>query len=93
MGKVGNSHKSNSPNTPKEKAAFKSEILKIMKKEFVGIVTTSEISNSLGISWNTAEKYMLELAIDSKVRRLKKKGVNLWVLLYPTKSGKVMRLG
>jgi Mn-dependent DtxR family transcriptional regulator len=93
MEKVGNSHKNSIPNTPEEKATFKSEILKIMRKEFVGIVTTSEISGSLDIAWNTAEKYLLELAIDGKVRRLKKKGVNLWVLLNPKKSGKVMRLG
>ena len=80
---MGKKHDNNSPNTPEEKVLIKSNILKIMKKDFVGIVTTSEISNSLNISWNTAEKYMLELAIDRKVQRVKKKGVNIWVLKKP----------
>jgi Mn-dependent DtxR family transcriptional regulator len=43
------------------------------------VVTTSEIANKFNISWNTAEKYLLELALDSKVERMKKAGVNLWV--------------
>lgn len=80
---MGKKHENNSPNTPEEKVLIKSNILKIMRKDFVGIVTTSEISNSLNISWNTAEKYMLELAIDRKVQRVKKKGVNIWLLRKP----------
>jgi Mn-dependent DtxR family transcriptional regulator len=52
-------------------------ILATIKKE--GVVTTSEISHILKVSWNTAEKYLLELALDKKVQRVKKTGVNLWV--------------
>ncbi len=43
------------------------------------IVTTSEIAGLLKVSWNTAEKYLLELGMDGKLRKIKKEGVNLWV--------------
>ncbi len=56
----------------------KKDILKFLKKETV--ITSSELANFLDISWNTADKYLLELALDGKVRRIKKKGVNLWLL-------------
>lgn len=55
-----------------------SEILKCIKKNKV--VTSSEIAKFLKISWNTADKYLLELALDKKVIRIKKQGVNLWIL-------------
>lgn len=54
------------------------KILEIIKKEKV--VTSSEIAEKLKISWNTAEKYLLELIIDGKIIKLKKSGVNLWML-------------
>jgi len=54
------------------------KIIELIKKEKV--VTSSEISKSLEISWNTAEKYLLELVIDGKIDKIKKLGVNLWVL-------------
>lgn len=44
------------------------------------VITTSELAEFLKVSWNTAEKNMLELALSGKVIRLKKAGVNLWVL-------------
>jgi Mn-dependent DtxR family transcriptional regulator len=44
------------------------------------IVTTSEIAGAFNISWNTAEKYLLELALENKVERMKKAGVNLWMI-------------
>jgi DeoR/GlpR family transcriptional regulator of sugar metabolism len=53
-------------------------IVKFIKKERV--VTTSEIAARFKVSWNTAEKHLLELALDGKIIRLKKVGVNLWVL-------------
>ena len=56
---------------------YKKDILSIIKKSRV--VTTSEIAEQLKISWNTAEKYLLELALDGSVLRIKKVGVNLWV--------------
>lgn len=55
-----------------------SAILKLIKSKTV--VTTAEISKDLKISWNTAEKYLLELTIEGKVQRIKKLGVNLWLL-------------
>ena len=56
----------------------KEKISKLIKKE--KIVTSSEIANYLNISWNTAEKYLLELVIDGKIDKIKKVGVNLWTL-------------
>ena len=54
------------------------EILKYLKEKKV--VTSSEIAKHLKISWNTADKYLLELALEKKVERIKKEGVNLWIL-------------
>ncbi len=44
------------------------------------VITSSELAKFLGMSWNTAEKYLTELIIDGKVEKIKKEGVNLWVL-------------
>jgi Mn-dependent DtxR family transcriptional regulator len=44
------------------------------------VITSSELARFLSVSWNTAEKYLLELVIDSKIARIKKEGVNLWML-------------
>jgi len=54
------------------------QILDLIKKERV--VTSSELAKFLGVSWNTAEKYLLELIIEGKIERIKKEGVNLWLL-------------
>jgi len=43
------------------------------------IVTSSEVAKFIKVSWNTAEKYLLELIIEGKLEKIKKKGVNLWV--------------
>ncbi len=56
----------------------KDKILKFLRQNRV--VTTSEIAKLLKISWNTAEKYLLELIIEGKVEKIKKEGVNLWML-------------
>ena len=53
------------------------QIFEIIKEKRV--VTTSEIASELKLSWNTAEKYLLELCLENKILRLKKSGVNLWV--------------
>jgi Mn-dependent DtxR family transcriptional regulator len=55
----------------------KEKILKLLGKERV--VTSSEVAKELKISWNTAEKYLLELIIEGKVEKIKKEGVNLWL--------------
>ena len=57
---------------------LKQQILDFAKKDRV--VTTAEIAKEFKISWNTAEKHLLELALDNKFKRIKKAGVNLWVL-------------
>ena len=44
------------------------------------VITSSELSKFLGVSWNTAEKYLLELGMDNKLIKIKKEGVNLWML-------------
>ena len=57
---------------------FKKEIMKAVVS--VKVVTTSEIAAELKVSWNTAEKHLLELTLDNKITRMKKAGVNLWVI-------------
>jgi predicted HTH transcriptional regulator len=57
---------------------LKGKILDFARKD--GVITTTEIANEFEICWNTAEKYLLELTLDNKFRRIKKEGVNLWVL-------------
>jgi len=54
------------------------KILSLVRKEKV--VTSSEVASFIGVSWNTAEKYLLELVIDGKIEKVKKIGVNLWLL-------------
>lgn len=43
------------------------------------VITSSELAKFIGVSWNTSEKYLLELALENKVLRIKKEGVNLWM--------------
>ena len=57
---------------------LKKNILDFSKKDRV--ITTAEIANHFQISWNTAERYLLELTLDNEFKRIKKAGVNLWVL-------------
>jgi len=54
------------------------EIFEYIKKE--KIVTSSEIAKHFELSWNTAEKYLLELVIEGRIEKIKKQGVNLWVI-------------
>lgn len=54
------------------------KVLKLLKKE--NVITSSELAKHLGVSWNTAEKYLLELVIENKIIKIKKEGVNLWIL-------------
>ncbi|MEK6852600.1 MAG: FaeA/PapI family transcriptional regulator [Nanoarchaeota archaeon] len=56
---------------------IKVAVLRLTEKSRV--VTTAEIATSLKISWNTAEKYLLELALEGKVERIKKTGANIWI--------------
>ena len=54
------------------------KIIELIKKEKV--VTSSEVASVLGVSWNTADKYLLELLVEGKINRIKKKGVTLWIV-------------
>jgi len=54
------------------------KIISFIRKERV--ITSSELAEHLDISWNTAEKYLVELIIAGKVEKFKKKGVNIWLL-------------
>jgi DeoR/GlpR family transcriptional regulator of sugar metabolism len=60
------------------KGRSEKEIINFIRKSRV--ITSSELANHLGVSWNTAEKYLLEEVIEKKVVKLKKLGVNLWML-------------
>ena len=42
--------------------------------------STIELAKKFKVNWNTAEKCLLELVIDGKIERIKKVGVNLWML-------------
>ncbi len=54
------------------------KILKLLEEKKV--ITSSELAKFLGISWNTAQSYLMELALDKELIRVKKEGVNLWML-------------
>jgi Mn-dependent DtxR family transcriptional regulator len=60
------------------KSHSKKEIMGFLRKNKV--ITSSELSEFLKVSWNTADKYLLELALEKKVQRIKKKGLNFWIL-------------
>jgi Mn-dependent DtxR family transcriptional regulator len=55
------------------------DVLKLIERRG-RVVTTAEIAEQMDVSWNTAEKHLLEMTIEGKVLRLKKAGVNLWIL-------------
>lgn len=56
----------------------KKRILEFLREKRV--ITSSELAEFLNINWNTSEKYMLELGMENKIIKIKKKGVNLWLL-------------
>ena len=53
------------------------KILEYIEREIVA--TTSDIAKLLKISWNTAESYLKDLAIENEIQKIKKEGVNLWI--------------
>jgi Mn-dependent DtxR family transcriptional regulator len=57
---------------------IKKKILKLLRDKRV--ITSSELAKHLNVSWNTAEKYLLELVIENEIIKIKKEGVNLWML-------------
>ena len=58
--------------------SIEKRILKFIREN--KIITSSELAKFLKVSWNTADKYLLELTLDRKIQRIKKKGVNLWMI-------------
>lgn len=59
------------------KIRSESDLENWFKKE--KIMTSREVSKKLKVSWNTADKYLLELLVERKVERIKKEGVTLWM--------------
>lgn len=53
------------------------KIIDLVEKEIV--ITSSEIAKLLKVSWNTADSYLKDLALENKLIRIKKEGVNLWI--------------
>ena len=53
------------------------KILSYLGKEKV--VTSSELAKHLGVSWNTAQSYLMRLLVENKIIEIKKEGVNLWM--------------
>lgn len=58
--------------------ADKEKIIKFLKEQKV--ITSSELAKFLDVSWNTAQAYLMDLALDGNIVRIKKEGVNLWIL-------------
>lgn len=56
----------------------KNKIVKFIQKNKV--ITTSELLKFLQISWNTAQSYLMDLALERRILRIKKLKVNLWML-------------
>ena len=54
------------------------KILGLVKEK--KIVTSSEVGKFLKVSWNTADKYLMELLVEGKLVRVKKEGTTLWIL-------------
>ncbi len=54
------------------------KILKFV--EDIRVATSSDVAKFLKVSWNTADSYLKELLIEGKVDRIKKEGVNLWMI-------------
>lgn len=57
---------------------YSKKIIEYIKKEKVA--TSSDIAKLLKLSWNTADKYLIELMAEGKLIRIKKEGVNLWLI-------------
>jgi len=57
--------------------SHREKILGLVKKEEV--VTSSEVAKFLKVSWNTADSYLKDLALEGIIRRIKKEGVTLWL--------------
>ena len=57
---------------------YRNKILEFLKKKKV--VTSLEIAKHLKVSWNTAERHLMELLVEGKVERIKKEKLNLWML-------------
>jgi len=70
----------NTTNLPINTNMKTQDIQKILK--YIGekkVITSSELAKFLSVSWNTAQAYLMELALDNKIVRIKKEGVNLWL--------------
>jgi len=46
----------------------------------IRVATSSDVAKLLEVSWNTADKYLIELMAVGKIIRIKKEGSNLWLI-------------
>ena len=53
------------------------KILRFIKEKKA--VTSSELAEFLQVSWNTADRYLMQLGMDGRVEKLEKAGVNIWL--------------
>ncbi len=59
------------------KYSIKNDIYNLFKKE--KILVSSDVAKKLNIASGTAERYLLELVIDGKIIRIKKKRLSIWM--------------
>lgn len=57
---------------------IKQDIYKLFR--YNKVLTSSEVSKKLNIVWNTADSYLKDLVIEGKIERIKKEGVNIWIM-------------
>lgn len=43
------------------------------------VVSSSDVARFLSVSWNTAERYLIELLLEKRIVRVKREGVTLWL--------------
>lgn len=58
--------------------SYEKKIVDYVKK--IRVATSSDVAKLLNVSWNTADKYLIELMAVGKLIRIKKEGVNLWLI-------------
>lgn len=58
--------------------SYEKRIIDYVRK--IKVATSSDIAKLLNISWNTADKYLIELMAEGRLIRIKKEGVNLWLI-------------
>jgi len=60
-----------------KKHSIKGRILEFLRENKVA--TSAELARFLNVSWNTAERYLLELALEGRIERIKKDKITIWM--------------